>query len=278
MDESGTENEHDADLPEDGEDMVSSEDAERMNRILGSIPEAILPSIDALNGFLTAAVCSPSMLTIDSIVNIASSSHNPDERLKYENLEDARWFIEFIQRHLVDLHYLLDDASRHYKPCIRCETSQGNQWALGFEMAINCMRDYWDDFLSDREYELELKLIIALAREHHEDPEKRVFTTEQIDKMDRPEMVYALIPLAVMSIYEYFADRRNAAKQNYPKYLSTLKISMIDPRDESDPEVRRIKKKFGITDDDLKPGNGSKSGGGWRVKRVPPDGAGGRRW
>lgn len=260
MQDPHTESHQDAsEHPDTGNDLVSSEDAERFNGIVGRMPDPIIPDVDALNGLLTALVCSPRLLPPDKIMIFIMSSNSGKGELQFESPEEVQWLMEFVNRHVVDLHYVLSDDSRRYKPCIRCETRPGNHWARGFTAAVSGLHKDWEGLMNDQACGVSMKLISSLAFEHREDPSQRLVSTEEIGE-GRTELIQ-MLPGTVKLIYDYFADQRKATGQNYPKYLSARKISFVDPANDSDPEVRRIKKKFGLEDYDFSPDSGGNTGG-----------------
>ncbi len=276
MQDSQTESHQDASKhPEAGNDLVSSEDAERFNSILGGLPDAIIPDVDALNGLLTALVCSPKLLPPDKIMIFIMNDQSAKNELQFESPEEVQWLMEFVNRHLVDLHYVLSDDRRSYKPCIRCETRPGNHWARGFTAAVSGLQSDWEGLMTDEVYGFPMQLISSLAFEHREDPSQRLASTAEIDQ-DRSEMIQ-MLPEIVKSIYDYFADQRKATGQDYPKFLSARKMTIVDPANDSDPEVRRIKKKFGLEDYDFSPDGGGNTGGK-RTKKKKSGKAKRRRW
>lgn len=274
MQEPQSESNRDAAPPESGGSMVSSEDARRFNAALGRLPNALVPDVDTLNGLLTALLCAPRQIAFDRILLLVTINWTGDEVLRYENAEEVRWLTEFVQRHLIDLHYVLSDSNRLYEPCIMCETRPGNHWARGFTVILGTMYDEWKELTSSDDYRISFSIISALAFEHRDDPNMRTASTEEIDPQ-RSEML-GMLPDIVKSIYGYFADQRKASGQNYPKYFSGVKMSLIDPTNDADPEVRRVKKKFGLEDHDFSP-NSDASAGAKRAKKKKVGGKTKRR-
>ncbi len=233
-------------LPEDGEDLVSSEDAERINRVLGCIPDPAIPDADALNGLLTALVCSPRVVSYEHIMKLAMASGKPDEEIVWDSPEDMVWLLQFLRRHLIELHHLLNDDSRKYKPCIRCETRPGNHWARGFVLAATFQREDWDNLVLNEDYKVEMGIIATLANEQSENPSARLKSTEEIDEIRSTLLAY--LPRIVTKTFEYFADQRKSIGESYPSYLAEMKVTLSNPAEDHKPEAERYRKQFVFND------------------------------
>ncbi len=232
---------------ETGSDLISSEDAEHMNDLLARITEPLVPDVDALNGFLTALVCSPRPLHFDAILKfIMARNDGKDTKghgAPFQSLDEAKWFMELLRSHLVDLHYILSDDRRCYKPYIRCTTKPGNSWAAGFASAVSWLMDDWEEIYHIQHRREEMVMLMVLASDNNEDDSRRLMYPEEADAM-RGEILDVL-PDIVQSVYDHFEEKRKVNGDTYPMFFSRYNISVIDPNDDSDPETRRAMEKYG---------------------------------
>jgi uncharacterized protein len=87
----------------------------------------------------------------------------------------------------------------------------GNEWAEGFMTGMELMNDDWGLLFDDAEHAGALEPIMALAFEHHPDPDMRPYL-EQTDPEQREAWLAAISP-AVSEIYRFFATLRQQLEQ-----------------------------------------------------------------
>ena len=87
--------------------------------------------------------------------------------------------------------------------------ARGNDWANGFTRAMQMRREDWSELFNDEEHAGALVPILALAHEHHPDPEMRPYKEPM--SAERREQLIAGMAAAVPAIYRYFASHRRLA-------------------------------------------------------------------
>ncbi len=219
MQELQSETGRDAEPPEAGDELVPVEDAELFDRVMKFPKKPVIPDMDALNGMLTAFVCSPKLIEPDIIMMAITNIHT-DDPVRFEDNEEAGKFFEILQRQLIDLHYVLSDSNRRYKPYIKCKERPGLHWVTGFAMGTVADVGTWEELIMGKEHEDTMGMILACSREER-------------------EVVIEDIPDVVQSIYDHFAEERDLRGDSYPKFFAkhTGHIKTMD--DETHEKLKR---------------------------------------
>ena len=84
--------------------------------------------------------------------------------------------------------------------------SHGNDWANGFARGMGLRRESWSQLFDDTEHAGTLVPILALAHEHHPDPEMRPYKEPM--SAERREQLIVGMATSVPAIYRYFASHR----------------------------------------------------------------------
>ncbi len=213
MDESHTEAEQ---LP-DAEEVVSDEDSEFINRILARRTGTYLPDMDAFNGMITAFVCSPVMVRPPAI-SAAILDAKGENSVQLNDEEEAEKFLEILQRQLIDVHYVLSDRKRLFRPHVKCETRPFHHWAKGFILGMRTTFGAWQRLLDDKEWGYRLYMLMAYAHEDREEVEKILPIPNMIE--DNRKGVIEDLPNIIQHIYDYFAEERSEHGETYPRYYS----------------------------------------------------------
>lgn len=213
-----TEADEDGEQPKSGNHMVSVDDAEAFNVVMSRQRQPLLPDMDALNGMLTAFVCAPEMVKPPRIV-AAIMRPRDGELLQFKDREESKKVIEIMERQLVDLHYVLSDSNRCYKPYIKCETKPLHHWAWGFSIGVHMGYQAWKRFLDDKQCGQRLFMMFAYAAEDYEGIGEILKDVEMLDR-HRAEVIENMSDI-IQHMYDYFADDRKKHGNTYPRYFST---------------------------------------------------------
>ena len=81
-----------------------------------------------------------------------------------------------------------------------------NDWATGFLRGVDIRRDSWLPLMNDDDHVGVLIPIMALAYEHHPDPEMRPY--KEPVSIERREKLIVGVAASVPAIYRYFAAER----------------------------------------------------------------------
>ena len=87
--------------------------------------------------------------------------------------------------------------------------ARGNDWANGFARGMGLRREGWSQLFDDTEHAGTLVPILALAHEHHPDPEMRPYKEPM--SAERREQLIVGMATSVPAIYRYFASHRRLA-------------------------------------------------------------------
>ena len=89
--------------------------------------------------------------------------------------------------------------------------AHANDWANGFMRGMEMRRAGWASLMDNEEHAGSLVPILALANEHHPDPEMRPYK-EPISAEMRERLIVSAAA-GVMAIYDYFEAERGLAAQ-----------------------------------------------------------------
>ena len=102
--------------------------------------------------------------------------------------------------------------------------------AHGFVKGMDLRRADWGDLLDDEEHGGLLVPILALAHEHHSDPQMRPYKEPM--SAERREQLVVGVAASVPAIYHYFAARRRLsarAEKDVDRYRAGSKVGRNDP-------------------------------------------------
>jgi uncharacterized protein len=91
--------------------------------------------------------------------------------------------------------------------------ARANDWAIGFAKGIDLRRDDWGDLLDDEERGGLLVSILALAHEHHSDPQMRPYKEPM--SAERREHLIVGVAASAPAIFRYFAARRRLSARGH---------------------------------------------------------------
>jgi uncharacterized protein len=170
-------------------------------------------NLETLDGFFAALICGPD--------NVLPSEYLPEiwggdmvNEPVFETKPILHEFISLITRHWnatchtlqsgdVFLPLLLDDENG---------VARANDWANGFVRGMEMRRDGWAVLMDDEAHAGSLVPILALAHEHHPDPEMRPYK-EPISAEMREKLIVGAAA-GVAAIYDYFeAERTLGARE-----------------------------------------------------------------
>jgi uncharacterized protein len=184
---------------------LSDSEYDRMAAVLGRSTRAM--NLEMLDGFFAALICSPDII-------------RPSEYLReiwggdrfggpgWRDEEEMQEFMGLMMRHWncvagtlyageLFMPFLLEDDAG---------VAHANEWAQGFMRGTGLRREDWIGLFNDEEHGGLLVPILALANEHHPDPEMRPY--KEAMPAERREQLIVGVAMSVPSIYRYFARRR----------------------------------------------------------------------
>jgi uncharacterized protein len=193
---------------------LTNAEFDKLAEVLKRFGDKRAMNLETLDGFFAALICGPD--------NVLPSEYLPEiwggdlvNEPVFETKPILHEFISLITRHWnatchtlqsgdVFLPLLLDDENG---------VAPANDWANGFLRGMEMRRDGWAVLMDDEEHAGSLVPILALAHEHHPDPEMRPYK-EPISAQMREQLIVGAAA-GVAAIYDYFkVERTLEARQS----------------------------------------------------------------
>jgi uncharacterized protein len=205
---------------------------DRIAGVLGRFRNERAMNLEMLDGFFAALICSPDMVVpSEYLPEIWGGDMADDAALTDE--KEWREFLDLVMRHWNAVVHTLhsDDV---FLPLLLEDDGgvvHANDWALGFLRGMELRREDWSELMDDEEHAGALIPILALANEHHPDPEMRPYK-EPMDEQRRERLIIG-VAASVSAIYRYFASHRrlagSAGREAMTHRRSAPKVGRNDP-------------------------------------------------
>ncbi len=183
---------------------LSERELDELGDLLDAIPGAM--SIEMMEGFLTALICSPDMVMPSAYLHyICGEDH------EFKTAEQASRYASLVLRHWNSIVGQLENNDTFHPVLLEYEDGfKGNEWAEGFLSGTRLGGEGWEDLINDDEKSDMLVPIFVLAHEHDPDPELRPYPIDP----EKREKILAFLIVSIPLIYAHFASQRaqNAAK------------------------------------------------------------------
>lgn len=202
--------------------QVSWADAHGINMLFGRHPNSPIPDMDALDGFLTALVCSPRVVTFQDILKLLTYGEGKGKEVTFKDELEANLLLKVTKERLTSIHHILSDNKRTYEPHITNEEKPGHHWAKGYFNCITLLRESWEQCVKDDDHLVLVNIIAYLATEGTEQVEKYGFNPDLV-KEHRGELL-SFIPELVQHLFDFFTEERTKHGHTYPKYFSEINI------------------------------------------------------
>lgn len=207
-------------------DELSDAELGRLDGFLSRVVGGAIPNTEALDGFCAAMACCPDLIMPGEFLAVLSSGDTGEDDLVFEDSGEAQEFVGLVMRHWNYVTARLS-SGEVYLPLLRENSdgiAMGNDWGKGFVTGTHLRGKIWSDLLHDEEWGGPLVSILALAYEHHPDPEMRPF--KEPISAERREALIVSAAASVMRIHDMFqpmrADYLAAAKA---EYLATVGVA-----------------------------------------------------
>jgi uncharacterized protein len=183
---------------------------DRMGTLLSRFRSSRAMNLEMLDGFFAALICCPDMVRPSEYLPEIWGGEMGDEEA-WESREQLQEFMDLVMQHWNTISRKLQ-AGDIYLP-ILLEDEQGvahaNDWATGFMRGMSLHHYVWNELVSSEEHGGSLIPILALANEHHPDPEMRPYK-EPMDAQQREKLITGMAA-GLINIYRYFAPHRCSA-------------------------------------------------------------------
>jgi uncharacterized protein len=205
---------------------LTDAETERLSAVLERFGDKRSMNLEQLDGFLAALVCYPD--------NVPPSEYLPEIWGDGIVLEDAfaaqpifQDFLTLIVRHWNVIVDTLRSGDVYLPLLLSGENgiTHANDWANGFLRGMELRKEDWAALLDDEEHGGSLVPILALAHEHHPDPEMRPYK-EPISAEQREKLIIGAAA-GVMNIYRYFRAEQVRAKHSS---LASMTSRRVQPK------------------------------------------------
>jgi uncharacterized protein len=171
-------------------------------------------NLETLDGFFAALICGPeTVLTREYLPKIWGGGMVNEPA--FETKPMLQEFISLITRHWNTTCHTLQSGDTFLPLLLDDEdgVAHANDWAKGFMRGMEMRRAGWASLMDNEEHAGSLVPILALANEHHPDPEMRPYK-EPISAEMRERLIVGAAA-GVMAIYDYFAAERVLGMQRH---------------------------------------------------------------
>ncbi len=188
---------------------LSDEEYDRMATVLERFHGERAMNLETLDGYFAALVCSPEMVPLREYLPQIWGGDMPDEA--FTNDGDLQTFLDLVMRHWNAVVHTLNSSEPFLPPLFEDDEgiARANDWAQGFMRGMELRREDRSELFDDEEHAGALIPILALANEHHPDPEMRPYKEPM--SAERREQLIVGAAAAVPAIYRYFASHRRLA-------------------------------------------------------------------
>jgi uncharacterized protein len=164
-------------------------------------------NLEMIDGFFAALICGPEIVLPSEYLPEIWGDEMVDEP-KFETTQILQEFLSLIMRHWNAISHTLQSGDVFLPLLLDDENgvARANDWANGFMRGMDMRRDSWSSLMDDEEHGGSLIPILALAHEHHPDPEMRPYK-EPISAEMRERLILGAAA-GVMAIYDYFEAER----------------------------------------------------------------------
>jgi len=179
----------------------------KLDEFLCSIKNSRAMSLEEMDGFFTALICGPEMVSPSECLPYVWGNELSNDGV-FQSLDEAREVLNLAIRHWNTIAGTLVKGRVYFPFMLEGEDglAQGNDWAKGFLRGMGLRRDSWSKLVNDEQHGGSLVPIFMLAYEHDSDPKLRPSPISRKKREDILTHLGAGIPV----IYEYFRPERRA--------------------------------------------------------------------
>nr|MBP7579802.1 UPF0149 family protein [Vogesella sp.] len=186
---------------------LTDQDYQRLSDTLARFAPQGAMSLEKLDGFFAALLCGPEQIKpVDCLPAIMGAAFDDDDA--FHTPKAMEQFVRLLSGHWLDIAHTLQRGQAFQPWLDEDEHGQvhGNVWAEGFSEGMQLMHEDWGLLFDDEDAAPALAPIMALAFEHHPDPEMRPFLHGA--SAEQREAWLAGISDSVAGIYTFFAQLR----------------------------------------------------------------------
>jgi len=208
---------------------LTDDEIEYLESVLEQFPDHAAMNVEELDGFFTALLCGPRTGLPSEYLPEVFGGHFMTDCPAVDTLDAAQKILGLLMQHWNDVIIRLEEDEIFIPMLYQDEdgTIRGNYWSAGFLRGVQLHQSDWDELLEDKNQGGYLVPILALAHEHHPDPEIRPLKGPVTD--EKRELLIAGLSAAAMEIYKYFKPRREQRAKDLKKE-KTVRRNAPKPR------------------------------------------------
>lgn len=208
---------------------LTDRDYERLSATLNRFRNQDCMNLEELDGFFTALLCGPMPIKPTDCLPLILGDAFDDERA-FPSEKALEQFVALLKGHWLDIANTLH-TEQPFQPWLEPDEHgavHGNNWAQGFTEGMELLNDDWALLFDDDEQAQALEPIMALAFEHHPDPEMRPYL-DAADPQQREQWLAGISP-SVTAIYRFFAAIREEIEEESKEVEHETKVKHSAPR------------------------------------------------
>jgi uncharacterized protein len=146
----------------------------KLGEFLLSIKNSRAMTLEEMDGFFTALICSPEMVSPGECLPYVWGNELSNDGV-FQSLEEAQKLLNLALRHWNTIAGTLNKGRVYFPFLFEDEDAlaEGNDWAKGFLRGMGLRRDSWSELVNDEQHGGSLVPIFTLAYEHDSDPKLR---------------------------------------------------------------------------------------------------------
>lgn len=190
---------------------LSDDELEELDKVLSHVEGGEVPSVEALDGFLTALVICPELVKPSEYFPVIISGDTDEGDLVFKTNAEAQRFYGLISRHWNEINRTFRSGD-FYMPVMDVDEAgehQGNDWAAGFLRGTQMRYYVWDPIIQDDERGGVFITLYALANEHTDDPSLRPFEKPLTSELRKD--LLAMMIAGVKRLYDEFFEGQTFA-------------------------------------------------------------------
>jgi uncharacterized protein len=216
----------------DQSQALTDEEYDHMAAVLHRFHSERAMNLEMLDGFFVALICSPDMVPPSEYLPEIWGGALADDQV-FGGERELQKFMDLVVRHWNCVAQTLHSEDVFVPLLFEDDNgiAHGNDWANGFARGMEMRRNSWSRLFDDTEHAGALVPILALAHEHHPDPEMRPYKEPM--SAERREQLIIGVAASVPAIYRYFSSHRRLAasadRESTTHRRSEPKVGRNDP-------------------------------------------------
>jgi yecA family protein len=195
-------------MSSDPKSHLSDAELRRLNDLLQAVDGSLVPNIEAIDGFLTAAAVGPDLILPMDLFEFLFPKATETQKSSFRSASEASLCFLLTFRLAMDISSSFQN--KQDRPPLFLPDAQGavrgNHWAQGFLTGTLLRSEAWSKLAAQEEHVLHFLPIWALAYEHATHPELRP-VAETIPAKQRHAYLEAL-PQSAHAFCDLFAQHR----------------------------------------------------------------------